>query len=190
MSEEKNIDAKIVGSRIRQIRQNLGYSMAEFATKIDEKAKSGTVSNWETGKNLPNNRRLKRIAELGNVSIFYLLEGKLTSTDMEKAPKGTIFELYQMFEGSDNEIRENVINYSLDFLENYNDYDELETWSINNLYRILNTLRTIENEKLSKNTKDFILVLLQNLNFEIENNPNISLDDFFKSTLEMTNYPS
>ena len=69
-------DPKSVGQRIRNIRQILGDSMEQFAKKIDDKAKSGTVSNWETGKNLPNSKRLKRIAELGNVTVDYLLTGK------------------------------------------------------------------------------------------------------------------
>lgn len=71
-------DPKSVGQRIRNIRQILGDSMEQFAKKIDDKAKSGTVSNWETGKNLPNSKRLKTIAELGNISVDYLLEGKVS----------------------------------------------------------------------------------------------------------------
>jgi len=72
---DKSYDLKEVGKRIRKIRTSLGLSMEEFAKKIDEKAKSGTVSNWETGKNLPNNERLKKIADLGNVYIEYILSG-------------------------------------------------------------------------------------------------------------------
>jgi len=63
----------MTGERIKEIRMDLGLTMEEFAKRIDDKAKSGTVSNWETGKNLPNNNRLKKIAELGNVDISYLL---------------------------------------------------------------------------------------------------------------------
>ncbi|MEM5046471.1 helix-turn-helix transcriptional regulator [Enterococcus faecalis] len=75
-------DPKAVGLRIKEIRFKLGYSMAEFARHIDDKAKSGTVSNWETGKNLPNNKRLKRIAELGDVSLLYLLKGEKSLFDL------------------------------------------------------------------------------------------------------------
>lgn len=75
-------DPKVVGSRIRDIRTRLGLSMAAFAEKIDQyenvkKTKSGTVSNWETGKNLPNNNRLVRIAELGGVTVDELLYGEI-----------------------------------------------------------------------------------------------------------------
>lgn len=69
------IDPKVVGYRIRAIRKKLGLSMAAFAERIDDKSKSGTISNWETGKNLPNNERLKRIAEIGETTVEYLLTG-------------------------------------------------------------------------------------------------------------------
>ena len=47
--------------------------MTDFGKKIDSNAKSGTVANWETGKNLPNNNRLLKIAKLGNVTVDELL---------------------------------------------------------------------------------------------------------------------
>lgn len=68
------IDPNAVGVRIREIRKGLGLSMSAFADRInhlehDNKAKSGTVSNWENGKNLPNNKRLKMIADMGGISV-------------------------------------------------------------------------------------------------------------------------
>lgn len=79
------IEKKEVGKRIRAIRKNLGLSMDELGKRIDEKTKSGTVSNWETGKNLPNNERLEKIANLGNVSVDYILNGEkdLEGNEME-----------------------------------------------------------------------------------------------------------
>ncbi|CAM3133059.1 helix-turn-helix domain-containing protein [Lactiplantibacillus plajomi] len=65
---EKDSSAK----RIKAVRIKLGLTMEEFAQKIDEKASSGTVANWETGSNLPNATRLARIADLGHVSVPYL----------------------------------------------------------------------------------------------------------------------
>ena len=63
-----------VGNRIKNIRLGLGLTMEEFANEIDSKSKSGTVSNWETGKNLPNANRLKKIAELGDTTVQELLK--------------------------------------------------------------------------------------------------------------------
>jgi len=54
--------------------------MAAFAERIDNRSKSGTISNWETGKNLPNNERLKRIAEIGDTTVEYLLKDNQAKT--------------------------------------------------------------------------------------------------------------
>ncbi|MGQ2197148.1 helix-turn-helix domain-containing protein [Lactiplantibacillus plantarum] len=58
--------------RIKEVRLKLGLSMQAFAELIDDRASSGTVSNWENGANLPNNNRMKRIADLGHVDLGYL----------------------------------------------------------------------------------------------------------------------
>ena len=73
-----------MGSRIRAVRLRLGLSMEEFIERIDNKpgkGRSGTVNNWESGKNAPNKQRLKRIAELGGVSVEYLINGSRLSID-------------------------------------------------------------------------------------------------------------
>lgn len=74
MSKRNSVTVKI-GQRIKSIRLDLGLSMSEFAKRVDPsgKAKSGTVSNWEHGKNAPNAKRLRKIAELGNISVDELI---------------------------------------------------------------------------------------------------------------------
>ncbi|NLD32281.1 MAG: helix-turn-helix transcriptional regulator [Trichococcus flocculiformis] len=129
------VDPASVGIRIREIRKNLGLSMAAFADRInkiehDKKAKSGTVSNWETGKNLPNNKRLKIIAELGLTTVDFILYGSLDDyarsllNDLEK-------ELNE-----DDSINKGAIPLIVDEVENrlfpkylrhsFNDKDSLE----------------------------------------------------------------
>lgn len=73
---------KEIGSRIKSIRISQGLSMEEFGKKFEPKATKGTVSNWENGNYLPNNERLKRISEIGQVSMLYLLEGKYMLSDI------------------------------------------------------------------------------------------------------------
>lgn len=85
-----------VGKRIKEIRINLGKTMDEFAELIDEKATKGTVNKWEHGKNYPNKKRLKKIAEVGNVSIKYL------TTEIKEFPK---FRLFFDIEEDDQLIR-------------------------------------------------------------------------------------
>ena len=63
------------GQRIRKIRKSLGLSMDSFGELFDPPASKGVISNWENNYNLPNNVRLKRIAEIGHVDTDYLLNG-------------------------------------------------------------------------------------------------------------------
>lgn len=82
--------------------------MAEFASRIDEKAQSGTVNNWEAGRNLPNKVRLEKIAELGKTSSFYLLHGNDNSDTPEykaierKARKYSAEEQKELLDYMDN----------------------------------------------------------------------------------------
>lgn len=68
------IDKEEVGQRIKDIRIKYGYSMRAFGQVIDN-APKGSVNSWEKGVNLPNEKRLKQIATLGNISMHELLYG-------------------------------------------------------------------------------------------------------------------
>ncbi|WP_108723413.1 helix-turn-helix transcriptional regulator [Apilactobacillus quenuiae] len=65
------------GNKIKNIRYRLGLSQQGFADllnkKINDNFSKGTVNNWEKERNLPNNKRLKAIAEIGDTTIFELL---------------------------------------------------------------------------------------------------------------------
>ena len=63
-----------VGFRISNIRKRLGLNQELFGKKINQAHKS-LVSKWEKGQSLPNNERLKLIAELGGISVDELLYG-------------------------------------------------------------------------------------------------------------------
>lgn len=71
-----NLNPKEVGHRIRSIRKEKGLTMEEFG-KLIGKVKKSAVGNWERGDNLPNNERLKRIAELGETTVDFILYGSL-----------------------------------------------------------------------------------------------------------------
>lgn len=68
------VNKEAVGKRILQIRKKYGYSMQKFGEIIDN-APKGSVNSWEKGVNLPNEKRLKQIATLGNLSLNELLYG-------------------------------------------------------------------------------------------------------------------
>lgn len=61
-----------LGDRIKKIRLSLGKTQEEFGRMFDPPAPKSAVSRWEHGGS-PNKKRLKAIADFGNVSISYLL---------------------------------------------------------------------------------------------------------------------
>lgn len=74
-----NIDSAEVGKRIKEIRHTLfpkKISMEKFGKLLDPPADKTLVAKWESGVYIPNNTRLKQIAELSGSSIDSLLYGK------------------------------------------------------------------------------------------------------------------
>lgn len=68
------INKNQLGKRIKDIRVNVcGKTMEEFGKLVD--SGKSNVSRWERGENVPNDLTLKKIAELGNVSVEELLYG-------------------------------------------------------------------------------------------------------------------
>lgn len=66
-------NAKEIGYSIKLIRKQLGLTMEEFGKKFDPHATKSNVSKWEKGACVPNNRRLKEIAKLGNTTVADLI---------------------------------------------------------------------------------------------------------------------
>lgn len=69
----KNINNEYVGARIREIRLAKGLTMKEFGEMLS--VRQSAVSYWENGRNIPNNRRIKAITEMANISVQELLYG-------------------------------------------------------------------------------------------------------------------
>lgn len=67
------MNRKVTGQRIKSIRLSLGKNKREFGELFNPMADNSNVSRWESGKSIPNNKRLKRIAELGELSVDELL---------------------------------------------------------------------------------------------------------------------
>lgn len=73
-----NVDKEALGMRISNIRKSKGLTLEAFGELIDDAGKSA-VSKWEKGITIPNNKRLKKIAELGNITVDDLMFGSLES---------------------------------------------------------------------------------------------------------------
>lgn len=69
----ENINKKAVGARIKSIRLASGMTLEEFGQLFG--SNKGVVNNWEKGRNLPNKRRIKSIADMANISVHDLLHG-------------------------------------------------------------------------------------------------------------------
>ena len=65
-----------VGRRINSIRKDMGINQEDFGKRIYDAHKS-LVSKWEKGQSLPNNERLKKIAEIGGITVNELLYGNM-----------------------------------------------------------------------------------------------------------------
>lgn len=98
-----------VGFRISNIRKRLGLNQELFGKKINQAHKS-LVSKWEKGQSLPNNERLKLIAELGGISVDELLYGNrkeiiMNMIDLE------IKKQVETFSNSDYELDSRLKNF-------------------------------------------------------------------------------
>lgn len=68
------LDKKEIGERVKSIRK-AGQCNLESFGELAFGASKGTVSNWENGVNIPNKKRLERIAKIGNKTVKWILYG-------------------------------------------------------------------------------------------------------------------
>lgn len=108
------IDNKLVGGRIQNIRLRLGESMDKFGERFN--TSKGTVNNWEKGRNLPNKENLLKISSIGKTSVEELLYGDydnyLHLKIMELAPKS--IEGYDEY----NSLHDNITDKALEIARN------------------------------------------------------------------------
>ena len=100
---------KELGDRIKQIRLRLGKSQEEFGQLFNPPAPKSAVSRWEHGGS-PNKRRLKRIAELGNVSVTYLMGISKLPTDYKSRNLTELLDSFTIVENYINELRELAVS--------------------------------------------------------------------------------
>ena len=58
----------------------LGENQTQFGERFSPPIGKGGVSRWESGDTKPNAKRLEKIAELGGVSVEYLINGEHLNT--------------------------------------------------------------------------------------------------------------
>lgn len=70
-----------LGDRIRELRGLYGHSQQDLAEKLD--VKRPTISTWESQNALPNYKSLKKLSQIYNVSLTYLLDEEYNNTVYE-----------------------------------------------------------------------------------------------------------
>ena len=158
------IDKKALGQRIKTIRQSKGLTLEEFG-KFFDNASKGVVSNWEKGTNIPNNARLKMIAQFGEKSVNELLYGSAVEYE-----KRLIYEILTEIKNlaADNETVDFVYNrlpsrkyqsadiYNLDAGALYKRYEDF-------FDRLLDDTIIFDNEGLVDYSIDYIKKMKNNL---------------------------
>ena len=94
----KEVQKKIVGKKIHDIRINLGLTLEQFGALVN--ATKSDVYRWEQGYHLPNKNRLKVIAMKGGVEVTELLQGK---------EQGSIKEIVEIFKSLKREEKEDCL---------------------------------------------------------------------------------
>lgn len=83
MNEKEELK-KGTGQRIKSIRLEEGLTMKEFGARLNPPAADSIVSRWERGVSLPNGKRLRQIAEMGNMSVLFLTTGVKAIADLNE----------------------------------------------------------------------------------------------------------
>ena len=83
------------GKKIKSIRMQRGETMKEFGSNFNPPASDSIVSRWERAISIPNNERLKKIAELGEISVDELLYDQTDVVTVKKVKNGipTVIEV-------------------------------------------------------------------------------------------------
>lgn len=146
-----DIDKTAVGVRIANIRDRHNKTLEEFGKMIDGATKSN-VSKWEKGDVLPNRRRLKRIAEIGDTSVSELLHGPFDIFAREYIERLTFDEDWITVFKFTDERRQEVISKALEQIfkkglaKHFYDIGELEAVRKNIFDEMFNAARRIDTE--------------------------------------------
>lgn len=93
-----------LGLKIKTIRNKLGLTLEEFGLLFDPPADKSNVSRWEKNKATPSSKRLKKIAELGNIPIEELL-----APSLDQLIKEYLDEIHQ-FENKQGNKKYKILN--------------------------------------------------------------------------------
>lgn len=139
-----NPNLKDVSKRIKYIRKKLDMTMEQFGYHLGNSPKS-TIATWESGRNIPSQKKLTLIADIGETTIDWIkwgtLEEYITAYLIDKG-----YELYiKEFPDTSHIIYE-------DIQESYS-----KTFSLDKDYELLNLIiKNIFTKYYSKNLSNYL----------------------------------
>ncbi|WP_065378545.1 helix-turn-helix domain-containing protein [Gemella sanguinis] len=131
------INKSAVGSRIKQIRLNRGYTLEAFGKLFG--AKKGNVQQWEKGISLPNKERIKNISKIADLTVNELLYGSIDEfldnnlQDLLEYQEGNIISSPEEYSIARQQFKKwlEERNITLENITNVYDYidQDTETWT-------------------------------------------------------------
>ena len=161
-----NINKKAVGSRIKQIRTNKGYTLEAFG-KLFNVSKSN-VLKWEQGQSLPNKERIVNICKIADLTVNELLYGSIDEfldnnlQDLLEYQEGNLISSPEEYSIARQQFKKwlEERNITLENITNVYDYIDQNIatwnpWNINKEY-----LDTMENIRVNMQKETYKLVEL------------------------------
>lgn len=149
---------KDIAQRITHVRVTSGLTLKEFGRLFTSPVNAGVVKKWESGVNLPNDEHMIEIAQIGNISLPWLMYGP----DFENFQNHILPDVFQKLEYLESELRK----------ENISEIDALETSDV--ILEALETLKIdawIKNNQTPPNTMASKYRLQQVMEIFLGNNP-------------------
>lgn len=182
------INKKAVGSRIKQIRLNKGYTLEGFGKLFG--ASKGNVQQWENGVSLPNTERIASICKVADITVNELLYGSID--EFIDNNLSTIHEYLTGRESFSSIDEYNDTRYFLSMwleergitLENIHyvyDYLEQNTSTLGNLDLETSYIKTLENIKEKVNVD---LALFCELVEMLNDNDRVTLFNYLVSRIK------
>ena len=158
------INKKAVGSRIKQIRLNKGYTLEGFGKLFG--ASKGNVQQWENGVSLPNTERIASICKIADLTVNELLYGSIDEfldnnlQDLLEYQEGNIIFSPEEYSIARQQFKKwlEERNITLENITNVYDYIDQNIatwnpWNINKEY-----LDTMENIRVNMQKETYRLV--------------------------------
>lgn len=84
------------------------YGLSDYAVAKGTGVGRSTLSDWKTGKHIPNRENMKKIADFFHVSIDYLMTGEIPSLKKPETPPDKATELYEKYLKASPEVQKAV----------------------------------------------------------------------------------